>query len=189
MAVSEEESESPQVRSGREPTREVRVGVVGRPHGIRGEVFVDVRTDEPERRFATGEVLRGEDTTKTFRVVSSRFHSGRLLVLFAELADRTAAERALGIHLVTDVDPAERPGDPEEYFDRQLIGLTVLGADGAIVGPVVDVLHLPEQDLLEVQTDQPHKRHLIPFVTAIVPGVDLDARTLRLADVPGLLDG
>jgi 16S rRNA processing protein RimM len=164
---------------------EVVVGVVGRAHGIRGEVVIDVRTDEPDRRFAVGQILRAEDTTRTFRVVSSRLHSGRWLLGFSELADRSAAEQARGIRLVIDVDPHERPADPEEYFDRQLVGLTVLAAGGATVGRVTGVLHHAEQDLLEVQGDD--TRHLIPFVRAIVPEVDLAAGTLRLADVPGLL--
>jgi 16S rRNA processing protein RimM len=185
-------------RSGREPVEraasvgrqpaepvEVLVGVVGRAHGIRGEVAIDLRTDEPARRFAAGSILRGDDTTRTFRVVSSLLHGGRWLLAFAELSDRTAAEQARGIRLVTDVDPTERPADPEEYFDRQLVGLTVLAHDGADLGRVTGVLHHPGQDLLEVQGDQ--ARHLIPFVSAIVPGVDLAAGTLRLANVPGLL--
>jgi 16S rRNA processing protein RimM len=185
--VSEGESESLQARSERESAvlTEVIVGVIGRAHGIRGEVVIDARTDEPDRRFAVGQILRAEDTTRTFRVVSSRLHSGRWLLGFAELGDRTAAEQARGIRLVTDVDPAERPADPEEYFDRQLVGLTVLAADGSVVGRVAGVLHHHEQDLLEVQGD--NARHLIPFVQAIVPEVDLAAATLTLADVPGLL--
>jgi 16S rRNA processing protein RimM len=163
----------------------VTVGVVGRPHGVRGEVVIEVRTDEPDRRFAAGQVLRAEDTTRTFRVVSSRPHGDRLLVRFAELGDRTAAEQARGIRLVADVDAAERPSGPEEYFDRQLVGLGVLAADGNPVGSVRAVLHLPEQDLLEI--DSAAGVRLVPFVTALVPEIDLAAGRLRLADVPGLL--
>jgi 16S rRNA processing protein RimM len=175
--------------SGREPARdntvEVLVGVVGRAHGIRGEVVVELRTDEPDRRFAAGQLLRVEDSSRTLTVQSARPQGPRLLVRFAELIDRTAAEAARGLRLVADVDPAERPGEPEEYFDRQLIGLAVLDADGNSVGSVTGVLHLPAQDLLEI--DNASGRHLVPFVTALVPEVDLAARRLRLADVPGLL--
>ncbi len=184
MAASEGESERLKEPSGREPL-EVRVGVVGRAHGVKGEVAVEVRTDEPERRFAAGQILRIEDTTRTLRVVSSRFHGRRLLVRFAEFGDRTAAERSLGVTLVADVDPAERPVDPEEYFDRQLVGLSVRSADGPIVGTVAAVLHLPEQDVLEIDADG--ARHLVPFVAALVPEVDLSSGEVRLADVRGLL--
>jgi 16S rRNA processing protein RimM len=166
-------------------TVEVVVGLIGRAHGIRGDVTIDVRTDEPERRFAVGQTLRAEDGLRTFTVASARDHSGRLLVHFEQLPDRTAAEAARGIVLVADVDPAERPEDEEEFYDRQLIGLEVRAVDGAHVGTVTDVLHLPLQDTLEVDTDDGVR--LIPFVSAVVPRVDLTAGELHLADVPGLL--
>ena len=166
-------------------TVEVVVGVVGRAHGIRGDVTIDVRTDEPERRFAVGETLRAEDGRRRFTVASARDHSGRLLVHFEQLPDRTVAEAARGIVLVADVDPGERPEDDEEYYDRQLIGLVVRTADGEQLGTVTDVLHLPLQDTLEIDT--PAGTRLVPFVTAVVPTVDLAAGELHLADVPGLL--
>ena len=166
-------------------TVEVVVGVIGRAHGVRGDVTIDVRTDEPERRFAVGAVLRAEDGRRTFTVTSAREHSGRLLVHFAQLPDRTVAEAARGVVLVTDVDADERPEDEDEFYDRQLIGLAVLAADGSAVGTVTDVLHLPLQDTLEVET--PDGVRLVPFVTEVVPRVDLAAGELQLADVPGLL--
>jgi 16S rRNA processing protein RimM len=166
-------------------TVEVVVGIIGRAHGIRGDVTIDVRTDEPERRFAVGQTLRAEDGRRTFTVTSSRDHSGRLLVHFDHLVDRTVAEAARGTVLVADVDPEERPEDDEEFYDRQLIGLAVRAADGGRVGTVTDVLHLPLQDTLEVHTDD--GTTLVPFVAAVVPHVDLAAGELHLADVPGLL--
>ncbi|CAA9309955.1 MAG: 16S rRNA processing protein RimM [uncultured Friedmanniella sp.] len=166
-------------------TVEVVVGVIGRAHGIRGDVTIDVRTDEPERRFAVGEILRAEEGRRTFTVTSARDHSGRLLVHFEQLPDRTVAEAARGTVLVADVDPTERPEDEEEFYDRQLIGLSVLAADGSAVGTVTDVLHLPLQDTLEVDT--PDGVRLVPFVAAVVPRVDLNAGELQLADLPGLL--
>jgi 16S rRNA processing protein RimM len=166
-------------------TIEVVVGVIGRAHGIRGDVAVDVRTDEPERRFAVGEVLRAEDGPRRFTVGAARDHSGRLLVHFDELADRTAAEAARGTVLVADVDPAELPDSEDEYYDRQLVGLAVRDAGGGVVGRVTAVLHLPVQDTLEVDTADGVR--LVPFVSAVVTGVDLAVGELQLADVPGLL--
>jgi len=165
---------------------EVVVGVVGRAHGIRGDVTIDVRTDEPERRFAVGEVLRAEDSPRRFTVTSAREHSGRLLVHFDELPDRTAAEAARGTVLVADVDPDELPEDEDEFYDRQLVGLDVRAADGILVGTVTAVLHLLSQDTLEVRTSNGSTR-LIPFVSAVVPVVDLARGELHLADLPGLL--
>jgi 16S rRNA processing protein RimM len=81
--------------------------------------------------------------------------------------------------------PAERPDQPEEYYDRQLVGLRVLDAAGTEVGRVTGVAHLPAQDLLEIDTGAGEA--LVPFVSELVPDVDLDQGLLRLADVPGLL--
>jgi 16S rRNA processing protein RimM len=162
------------------------VGVIGRPHGVRGEVAVELRTDEPERRFAPGQILREEGGTRLFTVRSVRDHSGRLLVRFAELADRAGAEAARGTLLIAAVAPNERPAEPGEFYDRQLIGLRVTRPDGTDVGTVESVLHLPAQDVLEIQTAAGAR--LVPFVEALVPDVDLEAGRLTVVDVVGLLD-
>ena len=161
------------------------VGVIERPHGVRGEVAVELRTDEPERRFAPGQVLHQEGGTRRFTVRSVRDHSGRLLVRFAELVDRAGAEAVRGTLLVAAVQPDERPTEPGEFYDRQLIGLQATTPDGAEVGRVVSVLHLPAQDLLEIETAAGPR--LVPFVGALVPGVDLEAGRLTVTDVAGLL--
>ena len=159
--------------------------MIGPAHGIRGEVVIDVRTDEPERRFAAGTQLRVEGTERTLSLVRARDHSGRMLAEFAELGDRTAAEQARGTVLVADVDPDERPAAAEEYYDRQLVGLTARREDGSEIGSVAAVLHLPAQDTLELST--PTGPRLVPFVHALVPTVDLSAGYLVVADVVGLL--
>lgn len=166
-------------------TVEVVVGVIGKPHGLRGEVGIDLRTDEPERRFAVGQRLRTEGGVRRFTVSSARDHSGRLLVTFDELPDRTAVEAVRGTRLVVDVPADEVPVDEGEYYDRQLVGLRVLDAAGTDVGEVVAVVHLPAQDALEVSTGSGLR--LVPFVLDLVPEVDLDGGHVRLADVSGLL--
>lgn len=164
---------------------EVVVGVIGRAHGIRGDVAMDVRTDEPERRFAVGERLRVEGSTKTLTVSSTKDHSGRLLVRFAGIDDRTAAEQARGTVLVAEVDPDERPADTAEFYDRQLVGLAVRRPDGVEVGTVAAVLHLPLQDTLEITTAGGPR--LVPFVETLVPLIDLAGGFLVVADVIGLM--
>ena len=161
------------------------VGVIGRAHGVRGEVAVELRTDEPERRFAPGQVLGDEGGSRVFTVRSVRDHSGRLLVQFAEVADRATAEAVRGTLLVATVDPDERPAEPGEFYDRHLIGLTAATPDGVEVGIVGSVLHLPAQDVLEIETTTGTR--LVPFVTALVPEVDLDTGRLIVIDVAGLL--
>ena len=162
----------------------VVVGRIGRAHGIRGELNVEIRTDEPERRFAPGSTIICVGRALT--VASSRQHSGKLVVAFTEVPDRNAAEQLHGRILEAEVDEAERPDDPEEFYDHQLVGLQVRGPDDAVVGTVSAVVHLPEQDTLVVDADG--REVLVPFVAALVPKVDVAAGYLRLSDVPGLLD-
>ena len=167
-------------------TEAIIVGVIGRPHGVRGEVAVELRTDEPERRFAPGQVLGEEEGSRIFTVRSVHDHSGRFLVVFAELVDRAAAEAVRGVRLVATVEPDERPAEPGEFYDRHLIGLTATTPDGVELGTVGSVLHLPAQDVLEIQTATGTR--LVPFVAALVPEVDLDEGRLTVRDVAGLLD-
>ena len=162
------------------------VGVIGRPHGVRGEVAVELRTDEPERRFAIGQVLLEEGGTRQFTVRSARNHSGRLLVSFAELVDRAGAEAVRGMLLTAVVGPDEQPAGPGEFYDRHLIGMRATTPEGAEVGAVRSVLHLPAQDILEIETATGPR--LVPFVEALVPDVDLEAGRLTVVSLTGLLD-
>jgi 16S rRNA processing protein RimM len=162
------------------------VGVIGRPHGVRGEVAVELRTDEPERRFAPGQILLDEGGTRPFTVRSVRNHSGRLLVSFAEVVDRAGAEAVRGMLLTAAVEPDERPAAPGEFYDRQLIGLRAATPEGVEVGSVRSVLHLPAQDILEIETVAGPR--LVPFVEALVPDVDLEAGRLTVVSLTGLLD-
>ena len=161
---------------------ETTVGRIGRPHGLRGDVFVDVRTDDPERRFHAGAVFATARGPLALR--SIRWHGARMVASFAEVADREAAERLRGLELLVDVPAGERPADPEEFYDHQLRGLAAHTADGVLVGRVTDVLHLPAQDTLVVDSDG--REVLVPFVAEIVTDVDLAAGRVEIADRPGL---
>ena len=172
---------------------EVVVARVGRPHGVRGEVTVEVHTDEPDRRFVVGRALTVRRPAggpapayAALTVAGSRWHQGTLLLRFEELGDRTAAESARGLLLTVPVDPDEPPEDPEEFYDHQLVGLAVVTTDGTAVGTVSDVLHSGAQDLLVVRREG--RDVLVPFVEALVPEVDLTARRVVVADRPGLLE-
>jgi len=176
-------------------TTEVVVGRIGRPHGVRGEVTVELRTDEPDRRFADGAVLgtrlpRGGAPTgerpATLRVAATRWHQSRLLVGFDQVGDRTAAEALRGLTLVVAVDDEEAPDDPEEFYDHQLVGLTVLTTDGETVGQLTEVVHGAGQDLIVVRTPD-DREVLVPFVSALVPVVDVAAGRVEVADRPGLI--
>lgn len=166
------------------------MGRIGRPHGVRGEVTIEVRTDEPEVRFAPGSVLDVEGTTRQVTVLGTHWHSGRLLVRLAGVEDRNAAEALRGSILVVERPADERPDDPEEYYDPQLVGCTV-EVGGEPVGEVTEIVHLPAQDLLAVRlSGVPDSAAdvLVPFVRAIVPTVDVVARRIVVDPPAGLLD-
>ena len=166
----------------------VVVGRVGRAHGVRGEVLIDVRTDSPEERLGPGAVLVTEPAAAgPLTIAAGRVHSGRLLVRFEGVADRNQAEAIRGVLLLADVDPDELPVDEDEWYDHQLVGLDVVRTDGSAVGEVREVLHLPMQDLLAI-TRTDGTEVLVPFVEAMVPEVDVAANRLVVDPPPGLLE-
>ena len=173
-------------------TLEVVVGRIGKPHGIRGEVTIDVRTDEPERRFAPGTALRAQPPrgsafgVSPLRVARTRWHQSVLLATFEEISDRSAAEAARGVVLHAEISLDESPADPDEYYDHQLVGLTAYDEEGALLGEVTGLVHGAAQDLLTIRTPD-GREPLVPFVRALVPTVDLEGRRLVVADRPGLV--
>jgi 16S rRNA processing protein RimM len=123
-------------------------------------------------------------------VTSARWHSGRLLVSFAEVLGRTDAETLRGVWLTVDAGQVALPQDPDEFHDSQLTGLTVQTVSGEVVGTVSDVLH-QGQALLSVTPAPGTARHgeiLVPFVAAIAVEVDLAAGKVVIDPPAGLLD-
>jgi 16S rRNA processing protein RimM len=166
------------------------VGRIGRPHGVRGELAVEVRTDDPELRLAAGAVLVTEPAAAgPLTVTRSRWHSGKLLMSFDGVSDRDAADQLRGVLLVVDSAELEDIADPDEFRDHQLIGLAVYGPSGDHVGEVTDVLH-SGQDLLIVAGAgaRAGAEIMIPFVAPIVPEVDLAGRRIVIDPPAGLLD-
>jgi 16S rRNA processing protein RimM len=172
-------------------TVEVVVGRIGKPHGLRGEVTVEVRTDEPERRFAPGATLAATPPPgsasglTSLEVASVRWHQTSLLVRFVELDDRTAAEGVRGTMLRAMVAADETPDDPEEFYDHQLVGLAVHDEIGVTIGEVTGVVH-GAQDILQIRSAD-GRDTLVPFVAALVPEVDVPGGRVVVADRPGLV--
>jgi 16S rRNA processing protein RimM len=162
------------------------VGRIGRAHGVRGEVSVDVRTDDPETRYAAGSVVRTDPDRGALTVAAARPHHGRLLVAFEGVADRNAAEALRGTLLVVDAATAGGTGDGE-WWDHDLVGLAATTTDGRALGTVADVVHVPGAPLLSIK-DAEGRELLVPFVAAIVPEVDIAAGRLVVDPPPGLLD-
>lgn len=165
----------------------VVVGRIGRPHGVRGQVRVEVRTDDVDRRFAVGNRLIAA-SLGPLTVASTRRQGGHLVVGFVGVDDRSAAERLRGRFLEADVAVDEAPGAADEYYDRSLLDLQVVSVrQGEFAGRVKEVLHLPGQDLLVV-ADAAGREVLVPFVAAIVKLVDVKAGRIEVELPPGLVE-
>ena len=165
------------------------VGRIGKAHGIHGELAVEVRTDDPDRRFALGTAVETDPPERgPLTITRTRAHAGRLLVAFEEVRDRTAAEALRGTLLVAESDTSAPIESPDEYWDHDLVGLSAVTTDGAALGEVIEVVHLPAQDLLVVRRSTDEAQLLVPFVAAIVPTVDLSGGRVVIAPPPGLFD-
>ena len=169
---------------------ELVVGRIAKAHGITGELVVDVRTDDPEDRFAAGKTLRlrrsrgrGEDTVV---IESVRPHGARLLVRLPGVTDRDGADDLRGGLFLVDSGDLPPITEPDEFYDHQLERLRVLTTDGRVIGTVAEVLHTPGGELLSVHGAD--GEILVPFVGAIVTSVSLDDGTLVIDPPEGLLD-
>ena len=162
------------------------VGRLGRPHGIRGEITVEVRTDDPEGRFAEGAALHRESGAP-LRVVHQHWHNGTLLLTLEGVSDRNGAEALRGTVVHADTSADAPLDDPDEFYDHQLVGLDVVLADEHLVGTVAAVAHPPGGDLLVVDRGDGTEL-LVPFVRAVVPTVDIAGRRLTITPPDGLLE-
>lgn len=169
---------------------ELTVGRVVKAHGISGEIVVEIRTDDPDARFAPGNTLRGKASRgggqRDFVVESVREHSGRLLVRLAGITDREAADALRGTLFVVDSDDLPPIDESDTYYDHELEGLHVRTITGRDVGVVAEVLHTAAGELLAVRRESGEA--LVPFVTAIVTSVSLDDGTIEIDPPEGLLD-
>ncbi|MFD3559094.1 ribosome maturation factor RimM [Streptomyces sp. NPDC058686] len=164
------------------------VARIGRAHGIKGEVTVEVRTDEPELRLGPGAVLATDPaSTGPLTIETGRVHSGRLLLRFEGVRDRTAAEALRNTLLIAEVDPEELPEDEDEFYDHQLMDLDVVTKDGVEVGRITEISHLPSQDLFIVERPD-GSEVMIPFVEEIVTEIDLEEQRAIIDPPPGLID-
>ena len=151
---------------------------------------MDVHTDSPDERFTPGTVLvtRARDgASGTVTIAAARPHTGRLLVTFEGVVGRDAAEALRGLLLLVDASDLTPSDDPEEFYDHELEGLEVVDVQGSRVGVVAEVLHTAASELLAVRRDD-GSEVLVPFVTEIVPTVDVMARRVVVDPPEGLLD-
>ena len=166
---------------------------IGKPHGLHGEVTVQLHTDQPERRLALGavvdtEALSGTGVPRALTVRSTRVHNGVWLVAFEEIPDRTGAESLRGTRLVVEGDDTlPAPDEEDVYTEEQLRGLVVVDPAGTVLGEVGGLELSAAQDRLVILLPDGRQAQ-VPFVAALVPAVDLDGGRVVVDAPPGLLD-
>lgn len=191
--VHQQHSDDPQQREL------LRVCRIGRAQGLKGEVTVQVFTDEPDYRFEPGSVLYTRDGEQEFEVAHSRTFKNRWIIHFEGVDDRDAAEALNGTVLYGEADDPEDMLEEDAWYPKDLLGLearfadgNTLGApDGQKVGVVVDVIE-GAQYLLKIRLAQPvngETSTLVPFVDQLVPDIDLDDGYLTLNPPGGLIPG
>lgn len=162
------------------------VARIGRPHGIKGEATVELFTDQPEARFIIGNRLESDSTSHPYlEVTSARNHKGIWLLGFKGIVNRNEIERLRGCRLFADVE-IDQESDDGSYHVEQLIGASVVTEAGIRLGMVSDVLNLPGQDLLQVETAQGER--LIPMVHEFIIDIDLEASVITVELPEGLME-
>ncbi len=163
---------------------ELTVARVGKAHGLRGEVALDLRTDDPEERLAVGERLETRPADAgPLTVATVRVHQGRWLVGFEGVRDRTGAEALRGVELVVEVEASD---EEDAWYPHELAGLRAEGTDGRVLGRVEGLEHLPAHDVL-VLREPDGARTLVPFVRQILTVVDVAGGRVVLDPPRGLL--
>ncbi|WP_062208119.1 ribosome maturation factor RimM [Demequina oxidasica] len=162
------------------------VARIGRAHGLKGEVTVELHTDIPEERLTAGARFDTEPAASgPLTVVKTRTQAGRWYVVFKEITSRELADAARGAELVIE---GEESDEDDAWYIHELVGLAVVRLDGTEVGKVVDLQTMPAQDLLIVKQSS-GERAMIPFVDEFVPEVDIDGGRVVITPPYGLLAG
>ncbi|MFW0902079.1 ribosome maturation factor RimM [Gardnerella sp. Marseille-QA0894] len=177
----------------------LRVCRIGKAQGLKGEVTVQVFTDEPYERFEPGNVLCTADGEREFVIERARTFKNRWILLFEESQNRNDAEALNGIELYAPAEDAQELAAENAWYIKDLVGLQArlceenqLGMPACTIGKVVDVLD-GAQSLLKIRLNNPvdddNKTALVPFVEALVPEVDVDEGYLTIDPPGGLIPG
>lgn len=170
---------------------QLRVGRLVKAHGLKGALKLELYTDDPDGRFVPGATftLQVPESSpwhgKTLTVREFRWMNSHPVVFFDDIDDRTGAESVVRAILWIDQDLAQASTEDDAWYDHQLTGLDVI-RDGSVIGKVARVDHLPAQDLLVVRVDD--REVLVPFVTAIVPEVDIESGRVVVTPPAGLFE-
>ncbi len=162
------------------------VARIGKAHGLRGEVTVQLHTDTPQDRFVPGARFATQPSERgPLLLTGVRVHQGTYLLAFDGVSDRGSAETLRDTRLLVE-QQEESQDDGDGWYEADLLGFAVTLADGTVVGTVTGLQLRPAQDLLEVELTAGGQA-LVPFVDALVPEVDEEGRRVVIDPPAGLL--
>lgn len=180
--------------AGAQPAKtQLRVGRLVKAHGLKGAFKLELYTDDPDGRFAPGSTftLQVPESSpwhgRELTVREFRWMNSHPVAFFEGVDDRTAAEELVKAILWIDQDTSEAPAEDDAWYDHQLVGLDVV-RDGTVIGRVSRVDHFPAQDLLIVTQSGDDREVLVPFVSAIVPEVDIAGGHVVVTPPAGLFE-
>lgn len=187
-----ESTAKPSAKAPKPAKTQLRVGRLVKAHGLKGAIKLELYTDDPDGRFVPGATftLQVPESSpwhgKPLTVREFRWMNSHPVAFFDGVEDRSTAEELIRAILWIDEDAAATPAESDAWYDHQLVGLDVV-RDGEVVGRVIRVDHFPAQDLLIVRVAG-DREVLVPFVTAIVPEVDLTAGRVVVTPPAGLFE-
>ena len=177
--------------TAKRPESGLRVGRLLKAHGLKGAIKLELYTDDPALRFVPGSIytLQVPDDSpwigKTVTLTELKWYNDHAVVFLDGVTDRDTAESLVKAILWVDEDTDSRPAEEDAWYDYQLVGLTVR-RNGVTVGTIARVDHFPAQDLLIIDTGDGEV--MVPFVKAIVTGVDIEAGTMDIDPPTGLFE-
>jgi 16S rRNA processing protein RimM len=169
----------------------LRVGRFLKAHGLKGAIKLELYTDSPNERFVPGAVLELQVPQespwfgKTVTVSELKWFNSSPVLFLKDVSDRTQAESLIKAILLVEQPLDVSPAEPDAWYDHQLAGLKVI-RDGAEIGTLIRVEHMPAQDLLVIKTEETEV--LLPFVKAFVPKVDVSAGVIEITPPGGLFE-
>ena len=169
----------------------LRVGRFLKAHGLKGAIKLELYTDSPNERFVPGAVLELQVPQespwfgKSVTVSELKWFNSSPVLFLKDVSDRTQAESLIKAILLVEQPLDVSPAEPDAWYDHQLAGLKVI-RDGAEIGTLIRVEHMPAQDLLVIKTEETEV--LLPFVKAFVPKVDVSAGVIEITPPGGLFE-
>lgn len=161
------------------------IGKLRRPHGLRGELLMEVITDFPER-IQPGVIVYAGDAHQPLRVQKRRLHNDGLLIAFEGVMDSEKIQELRNCLVYVRID--DRPNLPQgDYYHHQILGLNVVDENGAPLGRVVEILETGANDVLVIAQEEKNGNFLLPYIDSVVRSIDLIGGRITVHLLPGIV--